>query len=151
MHRDYRELFAYIDRWKVNNQDVSIKDIITAIGLWKSGTGCTVPACSEGQIISSCTCGGTVYLSGYCCSGAWQSGSCGAIVDCVEGQQITSTCICEGSARASGYCCIGSDHETLGPCCPNGPIPSSGCYCNEQYGMRYDNYCCDNYWTSAPC
>lgn len=33
---DMRELSTFIDRWKVNNQDVSLRDIIEAIGLWKT-------------------------------------------------------------------------------------------------------------------
>jgi len=33
------ELFAFIDRWKVNNQDVTLKELIEAIGLYKRG-GC---------------------------------------------------------------------------------------------------------------
>ena len=35
-----------------------------------------VPSCGEGQIASSCDCGGTVYSSGYCCEGQWQQTSC---------------------------------------------------------------------------
>lgn len=31
------ELFAFIDRWKVSNVDVTLKDLIEAIGLWKKG------------------------------------------------------------------------------------------------------------------
>jgi len=31
------ELNAFIDRWKLNNQDVSIRELIEAIGLWKGG------------------------------------------------------------------------------------------------------------------
>ena len=31
------ELTAFIDRWKINNLDVTMKEIIEAIGLWKRG------------------------------------------------------------------------------------------------------------------
>ena len=31
------ELFAFIDRWKVSNVDVTLKELIEAIGLWKRG------------------------------------------------------------------------------------------------------------------
>jgi hypothetical protein len=31
------ELTAFIDRWKLNNQDVTIRELIEAIGLWKKG------------------------------------------------------------------------------------------------------------------
>jgi hypothetical protein len=34
---DSTELLAFIDRWKVNNQDVTLREIIEAIGLWKRG------------------------------------------------------------------------------------------------------------------
>jgi len=34
---DTTELSAFIDRWKVNNQDVTLKELIEAIGLWKRG------------------------------------------------------------------------------------------------------------------
>ena len=34
------ELTAFIDRWKVSNMDVTLKELIEAIGLWKAGTGC---------------------------------------------------------------------------------------------------------------
>jgi len=33
------ELTAFIDRWKLNNQDATIRELIEAIGLWKQG-GC---------------------------------------------------------------------------------------------------------------
>jgi O-glycosyl hydrolase len=33
------ELIAFIDKWKVNSSDVSLKELIEAIGLWKRG-GC---------------------------------------------------------------------------------------------------------------
>ena len=36
---DMNELNAFIDRWKVNNQDVTLKELIEAIGFWKRG-GC---------------------------------------------------------------------------------------------------------------
>jgi hypothetical protein len=29
--------YAFIDRWKVDNTDVSIRELIEAIGLWKKG------------------------------------------------------------------------------------------------------------------
>jgi hypothetical protein len=142
------ELNAYIDRWKVNNQDVTLRKLMEAIGFWKAGTGCTVPTCSEGQITSTCTCGGSVYSSGYCCSGVWQSTSCGVTPNCASGQPITSPCMCESATRTTGYCCFGSDWETLGPCCPNGPITSS-CYCENW--MVSSDYCCDNVWSSGAC
>jgi len=31
------ELFAFIDRWKISNADVTLKELIEAVGLWKSG------------------------------------------------------------------------------------------------------------------
>ena len=31
------ELFTFIDRWKMDNQDVTIRELIEAIGLWKRG------------------------------------------------------------------------------------------------------------------
>jgi len=34
---DNPELFAFIDRWKLSNVDVTLKEIIEAIGLWKRG------------------------------------------------------------------------------------------------------------------
>lgn len=34
---DNLELFAFIDKWKINSSDVSIREIIEAIGLWKIG------------------------------------------------------------------------------------------------------------------
>jgi hypothetical protein len=94
-----------------------------------------------------------VYSSGYCCSGVWQSTSCGVTPNCASGQPITSPCMCESATRTTGYCCFGSDWETLGPCCPNGAITSI-CYCSAQYGMRYPEwgeYCCDNFLSSGPC
>jgi hypothetical protein len=139
------ELTAYIFRWQVNNLDVTLRKLMEAIGFWKAGTGCTVPTCSEGQITSTCTCGGSVYSSGYCCSGVWQSSSCGVTPNCPTGQ-ITYSCICEGATRTSGYCCIGSDYETLGPCCPNGAITSS-CYCEGN--LRSSDYCYNNQWCST--
>jgi hypothetical protein len=36
----------------------------------------TTPSCSEGAITQTCTCGGTEYSSGYCCSGSWQNSPC---------------------------------------------------------------------------
>jgi hypothetical protein len=36
---DTTELTAFIDRWKINNQDVTLKELIEAIGLLKKG-GC---------------------------------------------------------------------------------------------------------------
>ena len=33
------ELTSFINRWKVNNQDVTIRELIEAIGLWKRGCG----------------------------------------------------------------------------------------------------------------
>jgi hypothetical protein len=138
------ELNNFIYSWKVNSSYVILRELIESIGLWKFGTGCTVPACSEGQITSSCTCGGTVYSSGYCCSGVWQSSSCGTTPNCPEGQ-ITYSCTCEGATRTSGYCCT-NDYETLGACCPNGPITSS-CYCEG--GLRSSDYCYNNQWCST--
>ena len=34
---DSSELFAFIDRWKVNSSDVILRELIEAIGLWKKG------------------------------------------------------------------------------------------------------------------
>jgi len=34
---DMSELTAFIDLWKVDNQDVTLKELIEAIGLWKRG------------------------------------------------------------------------------------------------------------------
>ena len=34
------------------------------------------PDCSEGQITSTCVCGGTEYSSGYCCSGVYSTTAC---------------------------------------------------------------------------
>jgi hypothetical protein len=34
---DSSELTAFIDKWKVNNQDVTLRELIEAIGLWKKG------------------------------------------------------------------------------------------------------------------
>jgi len=82
--------------------------------------------------------------------GMWKAG-CGAAGECAAGQQITSPCVCQGATQTSGYCCTGSDWETLGPCCPNGAIPSTGCYCSEYYGIRINNYCCNNIWSSVAC
>jgi len=31
------ELFAFIDRWQVSNVDVTLKELMEAIGLWKRG------------------------------------------------------------------------------------------------------------------
>jgi len=31
------QLNAFIDRWKVSNADVTLKEIMEAIGLWKRG------------------------------------------------------------------------------------------------------------------
>lgn len=31
------ELTAFIDRWKISNQDVTLRELIEAIGLWKKG------------------------------------------------------------------------------------------------------------------
>ena len=36
---DMTELTAFIDRWHINNLDVTLKELIEAIGLWKRG-GC---------------------------------------------------------------------------------------------------------------
>lgn len=36
----------------------------------------SLQTCSEGQITSTCLCGGVEYSSGYCCSGIWQSSAC---------------------------------------------------------------------------
>ena len=33
------ELAAFIDRWKLSNADVTLRELIEAIGLWKRG-GC---------------------------------------------------------------------------------------------------------------
>ena len=33
----YTELFAFIDRWKLSSQDVTLRELIEAIGLWKGG------------------------------------------------------------------------------------------------------------------
>ena len=56
------------------------------------------PTCNEGQIISTCLCGGTEYSSGYCCNDIWQSTQCSApITDPIlhfkfeEGSGITAT------------------------------------------------------------
>jgi hypothetical protein len=111
---DGTELSAFIDRWKVDSSNPTLRELMEAIGLWKAGSGCTA-------------------------------------AECPEGQQITSPCVCEGATQTSGYCCIGSDYETLGPCCPNGAIPSTGCYCSAYYGLRYNNYCCNNVWSSVAC
>lgn len=36
------------------------------------------PSCGHGEIESRCDCGGSVYGSGYCCTGTWQSVECGS-------------------------------------------------------------------------
>jgi hypothetical protein len=38
--------------------------------------GISIPTCSEGQITSTCLCGGVEYSSGYCCSNVWQDTPC---------------------------------------------------------------------------
>jgi hypothetical protein len=35
------ELLAFIDRWKISSQDVTMPEMMEAIGLWKSGSGCS--------------------------------------------------------------------------------------------------------------
>jgi hypothetical protein len=35
-----RELLAFIDRWKVSSKDVTMPELMEAIGLWNQGTGC---------------------------------------------------------------------------------------------------------------
>jgi hypothetical protein len=34
------ELLAFIDKWKMDSQDVPMWEVMEAIGLWKAGTGC---------------------------------------------------------------------------------------------------------------
>jgi hypothetical protein len=34
------ELLAFIDRWKISSKDVTMPEMMEAIGLWKAGTGC---------------------------------------------------------------------------------------------------------------
>ena len=48
------------------------------------GTGNPPATCSEGQITSSCLCGGALYSSGYCCSGSYQTGVCGGPLSFTE-------------------------------------------------------------------
>jgi hypothetical protein len=35
------ELLAFIDRWQISSQDVPVPELMEAIGVWKSGTGCS--------------------------------------------------------------------------------------------------------------
>jgi hypothetical protein len=37
---DLNELLAFIDRWKISSQDVPMPELMEAIGLWNTGTGC---------------------------------------------------------------------------------------------------------------
>jgi len=71
---DIGELADYISEWKSGRATMS--QLMAAVTMWKSGDGCSVPTCSEGSITSTCTCGGSEYSSGYCCSGSWQATSC---------------------------------------------------------------------------
>jgi hypothetical protein len=38
---DLNELLSFIKRWKISSQDVPMPELMEAIGLWKSGTGCS--------------------------------------------------------------------------------------------------------------
>jgi hypothetical protein len=37
---DMNELTAYITRWKLNNLDVTINQMMDAVGKWKAGNAC---------------------------------------------------------------------------------------------------------------
>lgn len=109
----------------------------------------SAPACAEGQITSTCTCGGVEYSDGYCCSGVWQDYACGSFPDCGEGQ-ITSTCLCGGVEHDTGYCCsdVWQAGACLAPDCGEGQITST-CNCG---GVDYDSgYCCSGVWQAGAC
>ena len=69
-----------------------------------SGGDASCSTCSQGQISSRCSCGGTAYESGYCCSGSYQTTPC--VASCTVGQQVTQECLCSGATcNVGNYCC----------------------------------------------
>jgi len=55
-----------------------------------NGSDLACPACSQGQIVSRCTCGSTVYSTGYCCNNVWSSSAC----VCTPSWQCTTWSAC---------------------------------------------------------
>jgi len=109
---DIGELAVYVAEWKSGGPTMS--QLLDAITLWKSGVGCTALACSEGAISSTCTCGGSEHSTGYCCSGAWQSGSCGSGYPACANGAVTIPCECGAIVIFDSYCCDGSHYSV--PC-----------------------------------
>lgn len=65
-----------------------------------SGGNCYTPTystCGEGQIITTCYCGGILRSSGYCCGGVYQTTSCG----CTSNLDCTDDLVCD---TTSGDC-----------------------------------------------
>jgi len=66
-----------------NSCQSGIEDYPSLSGTCSLGELCcddcsTTPTCTQGQITSTCLCGGVEYTSGYCCGDSWQSTPCTA-------------------------------------------------------------------------
>jgi hypothetical protein len=66
---DSTELIVFMNRWKASVADVSMPEMMGAIGLWKAGTGC-----------GSCTPTTCAELKYEC--GTWPNGDCPGTLDC---------------------------------------------------------------------
>ncbi|MEW6295630.1 MAG: hypothetical protein AB1467_05050 [Candidatus Diapherotrites archaeon] len=114
-------------------------------------TDCPAPACAQGYIPpAGCNCGGSIYSSGYCCNGIWQSNDCSQ--PCAEGGIPSSGCMCGGAMYYSGWCCSGvyksTDCSQQTYCPYNSPITYS-CTCGS--GTYSSGYCCNGIWQSNDC
>ena len=116
----------------------------------------STPDCTIGSAITSaCKCGGTTYTSGYCCSGGWQSTTCGGPAVCPTGL-ISSLCTCGGVTypdylTVMHYCCnnIHQYTQCITPC-PTGQI-TTACTCG---GVSYSSgagFCCANVFSGTTC
>ncbi len=141
----------------------------------------TAGTCGEGAIpAAGCSCGGTNYYGGYCCSNVYQASTvCSTLPSCTQGSSIPSSgCVCGGTTNYySGYCCgTGVGYYSSTACtttttysgtttttlpststpCTIGSSIASLCNCG---GYSYNNgYCCSSasgsgsgFWQSNTC
>jgi hypothetical protein len=119
---DLGEMLAFMNRWKVSVADVSMREMMGAIALWKAGTGC-----------GSCTPTTCAELKYECgtpddeCGTELDCGTCGTHATCPSG-----TCVCESgwddcNGDNSCECDLSSNSCVGGQCVEEGVVVALSC------------------------